>query len=88
MTVEFGKDSKLNFTQLEKDDAPYYVCFLEVEVDRHQKAIKDAKYEQIYYKNDHLMWKLWASAIHRHDLDIRSTNNRILEVKHWFSIDD
>ena len=88
MTVEFGTDNKLLWTLLEKDQADEYIDFLERENERHKEAIHNAVYEQIFYKTDHLMWKLWASAIHRHDLDIRSTNNRIVEVKQYFGVED
>lgn len=87
MTVEFGTDHKLNWSQIDKEEALCYICFLERENDRHEEAIKDAQFEQIYYKRDHIMWKLWMSAIHRHDLDIRDTNNRIQEVRHWFGVE-
>ncbi len=87
MTIEFGEDSKLLWNQLEKDQAPYYICFLEVEIDRHLNAIKEAQYEQRGYKNDHLMWKLWQSAIKRHVNDVEHTKIVIQEVKHWFGME-
>ena len=87
MTVEFGEDSKLLWTQLEKDQAPFFICFLEVEIDRHRRAIKDAQYEQMGYKSDHLMYKLWQSAIHRHVNDVEMTKIVIQEVKHWFGME-
>ncbi len=88
MTVEFGADNKLLWTLLEKGQADEYIDFLERENARHRAAITNAQYEQIFYKRDNLVWKLWESSIKRHDLDIRDTQTRIIEVKHWFGIDD
>ena len=88
MTIEFDEDSKLLWTQLDKDQAPFFICFLEVENDRHRQAIKDAQYEQIYYKNDHLMWKLWQNAINRHVEDVEFTIVVIQEVRHYFQMEE
>ena len=88
MTIEFGEDSMLDWKLLDKEDAPFFICFLEVENDRHRQAIKDAKYEQIYYKNDHLMWKLWQNAIHRHVEDVEFTKVVIQEVRHYFGMEE
>ena len=88
MTVEFDEDSFLDWKLLDKEDAPFFICFLEVENDRHRQAIKDAQYEQIYYKSDHLMWKLWQNAIHRHVEDVEFTKVVIQEVKHWFGMEE
>ena len=88
MTIEFGEDSMLDWKLLDKEDAPFFICFLEVENDRHRQAIKDAKYEQIYYKSDHLMWKLWQNAIHRHVEDVEFTKVVIQEVKHYFGMEE
>ena len=88
MTVEFGEDSKLEWPLLEKDQAPFFICFLEVEIDRHNRAIKDAQYEQAFYKSDHLMWKLYQSAIHRHVKDVEHTKSTIQKVRHWFEMEE
>ena len=87
MTIEFGEDSKLLWTLMEKDQAPFFICFLEVEIDRHRRAIKDAQYEQMGYKSDHLMWKLYQSAIHRHVNDVEFAIVVIQEVRHWFGVE-
>ena len=88
MTIEFDKDSKLLWTQLDKDQAPFFICFLEVEIDRHRRAIKDAQYEQMGYKSDHLMYKLWQNAIHRHVEDVEFTKVVIQEVRHYFGMEE
>ena len=88
MTIEFNKDSMLDWKLLDKEDAPFFICFLEVEHDRHRQAIKDAQYEQIYYKNDHLMWKLWQNAIRRHVEDVEFTKVVIQEVRHYFCMEE
>ena len=88
MTIEFDEYSKLLWTQLDKDQAPFFICFLEVEIDRHRRAIKDAQYEQIYYKSDHLMWKLYQSAIHRHVNKVEFTKVVIQEVRHYFQMEE
>ena len=88
MTIEFNKDSMLDWKLLDKEDAPFFICFLEVEIDRHRQAIKDAQYEQLGYKSDHLMWKLWQNAIHRHVEDVEFTKVVIQEVRHWFGMEE
>ena len=88
MAVEFGADSKLNWTLLNKEQAPTYIDFLEDENRRHQLAIREARYRQGYVKEMSLEWKLWQSAIHRHVNDVEDTKTRIREVKYFFGMEE
>ena len=86
MTVEFGKDSKLLWTLLKAEQASIFIWFLEDEIRRHRLAIHDAKYKQGYGKEGSLEYKLWQSAISRHDEDLQSIDVLIESVKHWFNL--
>ena len=88
MTIEFNKDNKLAWTLLKKEQAPAYIKFLEMENLRHAHAVEEAIYAQNHLSESDLMKQLWQSAIDRHFKDIESTKTRIMEVKHWFGMED
>ena len=82
--MKFGKNHKVILSSLRKyDEVEAYIDFLNSELYRHEVAVDEAKTylfpaTDTYRKARN---RLWASAIERHEEDIRQIDENIKEAK-------
>ena len=86
--IKFDIENKLQWKEIEPEQANTYIHFLNMEKARHlvERAITDQKAKDALRENNELLSKLWESAHTRHQDDINAIEKLIRQVKEYHGV--